>query len=78
MLRVNNSVQCTCTVLDMLISVINTIERKIKGVTHCYLPDCDRLTWPFENYCSRKDADLGKRMGLPHKSCARASIGCGS
>ena len=39
----------------------------MKGVTHCYLPSCDRPTWPFENYCGKTHADLGKKMGLPRK-----------
>ena len=42
-------------------------ENILKGVTHCYLPDCDQPTWPFENYCGKTHADLGKKMGLPRK-----------
>ena len=50
-----------------MISILIPIERKIKGITHCYLPNCDRPTWPFENYCGRTHADLGKQMGLSRK-----------
>ena len=38
-----------------------------KGVTQCYLPGCNRFTWPFQNYCCREHEELGKKMGLPCK-----------
>ena len=39
----------------------------VKGVTHCLLPECNNLVWPFMNYCGRSHADLGKQRGLQRK-----------
>lgn len=41
--------------------------KMVKGVTHCLLAGCDRVTWPFMNYCSRTHAQQGKKMGLVRK-----------
>lgn len=38
-----------------------------KGITHCLLPECNSLVWPFMNYCGRGHADLGKQRGLQRK-----------
>ena len=40
----------------------------VKGITHCLLPDCNDLTWPFMNYCGRTHADEGKKKGLIGKT----------
>ena len=37
---------------------------KIKGVTHCLLPDCEKIVWPFMNYCSKTHAQVGVQLGL--------------
>ena len=42
-------------------------QKIVKGVTHCLLPDCNRMTWPFMNYCSKTHAQQGKKMGLTRK-----------
>ena len=44
-----------------------TNQQVVKGVTHCYLPECNRPTWPFMNYCGKTHADLGKQRNLPRK-----------
>jgi len=36
----------------------------VKGVTHCLLPGCSNPTWPFENYCGRTHAHLGRQQGI--------------
>ncbi len=42
----------------------------VKGETHCLLPDCDEITWPFKNYCGRRHAVLGQQMGLKRNTIA--------
>lgn len=39
-------------------------QPSVKGVTHCLLPGCSNPTWPFENYCGRSHANIGKQQGL--------------
>jgi hypothetical protein len=39
-------------------------KQVIKGVTHCLLPECNRMVWPFKNYCGRTHADIGRKRGL--------------
>lgn len=46
----------------------------MKGVTHCLLPECDRLTWPFMNYCGKTHAEMGKKRGLVRKSHVKCNI----
>ena len=46
------------------IKLILITDSVIKGVTHCLLPECKKTAWPFENYCGRTHADIGKRRGL--------------
>ena len=38
-----------------------------KGITHCLLPECSLIVWPFMNYCGSTHADLGKQRGLMRK-----------
>ena len=40
----------------------------VKGITHCLLPECDNLTWPFENYCGKTHASIGMDRGLSSKN----------
>lgn len=40
------------------------MKQVVKGVSHCLIPECNRPTWPFKNYCGRKHAQLGKKRGL--------------
>ena len=42
-------------------------QKMVKGVTHCFLPTCSKMTWPFMNYCGRTHAQQGKKMGLVRK-----------
>ncbi|CAI8018718.1 hypothetical protein GBAR_LOCUS11343 [Geodia barretti] len=39
-------------------------KQVIKGVTHCLLPECNQIVWPFKNYCGRTHADIGHKRGL--------------
>jgi hypothetical protein len=39
-------------------------KQVLKGVTHCLLPECNQLVWPFKNYCGRTHADIGHQRGL--------------
>ncbi len=41
--------------------------KMVKGVTHCLLPTCDKVTWPFMNYCGKTHAQQGMKMGLVGK-----------
>lgn len=45
----------------------HTEQQVIKGVTHCLLPECNQLVWPFKNYCGRSHADIGAQRGLARK-----------
>lgn len=49
--------------------VLGMKQNIVKGVTHCFLPNCKKIVWPFMNYCSRTHADEGKKQGLIRKSC---------
>ena len=53
------AVQIACIKLILI-----TDSSVIKGVTHCLLPECNNTAWPFENYCGRTHADIGKQRGL--------------
>ena len=44
-----------------------TTAPSVKGITHCLLPECNNLVWPFMNYCGKSHADLGKQRGLQRK-----------
>ena len=50
-----------CIILFMHVAIGNNI---IKGITHCLLQECSNLAWPFENYCGRTHAGIGKQRGL--------------
>ena len=50
------------------------IEKQVvKGVTHCLLPECNQLVWPFKNYCGKTHADIGRQRGLARMSKTRHS-----
>lgn len=55
----------TCLLVLLYLEVNKQV---VKGVTHCLLPDCDRHTWPFENYCGKTHADLGLQQKLIGKT----------
>lgn len=42
-------------------------QQVVKGVTHCLLPECNQLVWPFKNYCGKSHADQGVQRGLVRK-----------
>jgi len=46
------------------ISYTEGSQQSVKGVTHCLLPGCSNPTWPFENYCGKSHANVGKQQGL--------------
>ena len=50
---------------------LETNQQIVKGLTHCLLPGCSNPTWPFENYCGRTHANIGKQRGL-----IRTSVPC--
>ena len=43
---------------------IEMAQPVVKGVTHCLLPDCNKLVWPFMNYCRKAHAEEGIKKGL--------------
>ena len=47
-----------------LVVLLETNQQIVKGLTHCLLPGCSNPTWPFENYCGRTHANIGKQRGL--------------
>ena len=51
-----------------MLSIQYAETRVVKGVSHCLLPECNRITWPFMNYCSKTHAQIGKKRGLIRKS----------
>ena len=65
-------VLCRYDLLWIILSFSNTYtvetnQQVVKGVTHCYLPECNLPTWPFMNYCGRTHAQQGKQRNLPRK-----------
>ena len=48
--------------------LLETNQQIVKGLTHCLLPECSNPTWPFENYCGRTHANIGKQRGLTRTS----------
>ena len=60
--RKNNMLTlCVCPTSE---SPKHTEEEMVKGVTHCLLPECNQLVWPFKNYCGRSHADIGAQRQL--------------
>lgn len=53
-----------CVHLQFFLSKFITEKQVIKGVTHCLLPECNQLVWPFKNYCGKSHADIGAQRGL--------------
>ena len=51
--------------------LLETNQQIVKGLTHCLLRECSNPTWPFENYCGRTHANIGKQRGL-----IRMSVPC--
>lgn len=50
-----------------MILVLVNCEKPVKGITHCLLPECDRQTWPFKNYCNKEHAIIESYRVCSHK-----------
>ena len=55
---------------------VETQGRVVKGLTQCLLPECQRPTWPFENYCGKTHAQQGQQRGLIRESVTGSKGGC--
>ena len=72
LLQLSTQSQLWCSVVTLVCFVlIETNQQIVKGLTHCLLPECSNPTWPFENYCGRTHANIGKQRGL-----IRTSVSC--
>ena len=54
--------------LVMLMFIVpGTKQPVVKGITHCLLPNCNEVVWPFMKYCCRSHADEGIKDKLERK-----------
>ena len=58
----------------MIFIVLGMKQKVVKGITHCLLPQCSNVTWPFMNYCRRTHAEEGKKLGLKREFYVRSQI----
>ena len=61
-------IHCAYKIIAIQRLYFPTEQQVVKGVTHCLLPECNQLVWPFKNYCGKSHADIGAQRGLARKS----------
>lgn len=63
--------QCSAIVCPFISSLMllhtEMKQQIIKGVSHCFLPECNKVACPFMNYCSKEHEELGKKRKLLRK-----------
>ena len=64
MADLNSLLVLHCLDFKLFFTVLGTKQSIVKGVSHCFLPNCNKVTWPFMNYCGKTHADQGKKLGL--------------